>query len=218
VELTTGIRFLNLPPIPEVPEPMRGVPLIDVTGAYVGDAAEGAALLEPLRSLATPVIDGWDEIPASGLSRIYGDPEEPVPGLTHHAVLRELDDAAADAMIEVGGPDSGSPLLMVGTRHVGGAAATAPPGAGALAAVDGEHLLLGVGLLMDPQMAPPLTAALDRMVDAMAPWTTGGDYLNFADRPGDASKGFDEDTYRRLVEIKAAVDPDGLFVAAHPIV
>ena len=65
-ELTTGIRFLNLPPIPEVPEPLRGVPVIDVTGAFIGDAAEGAALLDPLRSLATPLIDGWAEIPAAG--------------------------------------------------------------------------------------------------------------------------------------------------------
>ena len=28
---------------------------------------------------------------------------------------------------------------------------------------------------------------------------------------------FDEETYRRLREIKATVDPDGLFVAAHPV-
>ena len=44
------------------------------------------------------------------------------------------------------------------------------------------------------------------------------DDLNFADRPGDASRAFDEETYRRLREIKATVDSDGLFVAAHPVV
>jgi hypothetical protein len=218
VELTTGVRFLSLPPIPEVPEPLRGVPVIDVTGAYVGDAAEGSALLEPLRSLATPLIDGWDEIPASGLSRIYGDPEEPVPGLTHHSVLGELDSAAADKLIEVGAPDSGSPLLMLGTRHLGGAVASAPADAGALGAVDGEHALLGVGLLMAPDARPGLDAYLDEVMTAMEPWSTGVHYLNFADRPCDGSKGFPEDSYRRLLEIKAAVDPDGLFVAAHPVV
>ena len=217
-ELTTGIRFLNLPPIPEVPEPLRGVPVIDVTGAYVGDAGEGAALLEPLRSLATPLIDGWAEIPASGLSRIYGDPEQPTPGLTHHTVLGELNAEAADTVLGVGGPESGSPLLMVGTRHLGGALATAPAGAGALGAVDGEHVLMGVGLPMAPEMAPAITAHLDKMVEAMEPWATGGHYLNFADRPSDGSRGFPADSYRRLLEIKAAVDPNGMFVAAHPIV
>jgi hypothetical protein len=218
VELTTGIRFLTLPPIPEVPEPLRGVPVIDVTGAYVGDAAEGSALLEPLRSLATPMIDGWGEMPPAGLSRIYGDPEEPVPGLTHHTVLGELDDAAADRLIEVGGPDSGSPLLMLGTRHLGGAAASAPADAGALGSVNGEHALLGVGLLMAPDARAGLDAYLDEAMAAMEPWSTGVHYLNFADRPCDGSKGFPEDSYRRLLEVKAAVDPDGLFVAAHPVV
>ena len=218
VELTTGIRFLTLPPIPEVPEPLRGVPVIDVTGAYVGDAAEGSALLEPLRSLATPMIDGWGEMPPAGLSRIYGDPEEPVPGLTHHTVLGELDDAAADRLIEVGGPDSGSPLLMLGTRHLGGAAASAPADAGALGSVNGEHALLGVGLLMAPDARAGLDAYLDEAMAAMERWSTGVHYLNFADRPCDGSKGFPEDSYRRLLEVKAAVDPDGLFVAAHPVV
>ena len=52
----------------------------------------------------------------------------------------------------------------------------------------------------------------------MSPWATGADYLNFADRPGDASKAFDAETYGRLRKIKVAVDPDSLFVAAHPVV
>ena len=217
-ELTTGIRFLNLPPIPEVPEPLRGVPVIDVTGAFIGDAAEGQALLEPLRTLAPPLIDGWDEIPASGLSRINGDPEQPTPGLTHHTVVGDLPGEAADTLLEIAGPDSGTPLLAVGTRHLGGALAGAPQGAGALGAVDGEHVVSAVGMGMPPDVVPAITAALEAAVAAMEPWATGVDYLNFADRPGDASRGFDQDTYRRLLEVKAAVDPDGLFVAAHPVV
>ncbi len=217
-EVTTGIRFLNLPPIPEVPEPLRGVPVIDVTGAFIGDAAEGAALLDPLRSLAKPLIDGWAEIPASGLSRINGDPEQPTPGMTHHTVVGDLNAEAAGALIEVAGPDSGTPLLAVGTRHLGGALASAPAGAGALGRVEGEHLVAGVGVVMAPGMAEPVKAALDAMVAAMDPWATGGDYLNFADRPSDASKAFDAETYERLRQIKAAADPDGLFVAAHPVV
>ena len=67
-------------------------------------------------------------------------------------------------------------------------------------------------------MAPTIHAALDTVVAAMAPWATGGDYLNFADRPSDASRAFDQETYARLREIKATVDPDGVFVAAHPVV
>jgi len=73
-------------------------------------------------------------------------------------------------------------------------------------------------MVMAPEMAAGVNTALDALVAAMEPWETGGDYLNFADRPCDASKAFDAQTYGRLREIKAAVDPDGLFVVAHPVV
>jgi hypothetical protein len=217
-ELTTGVRFLYLPPIPEVPEPLRGVPIVDVTGAFIGDAAEGAALLEPLRSLGDPIIDGWAEIPAPGLSRINGDPEQPSPGVTHHTVVGDLTDGAAEAFIEVAGPESGTPLLAVATRHLGGALASAPPGAGALGQVEGEHVINGVGLAMQPDVVPVLNAALDRTVEAFEPWSTGVHYLNFADRPSDGSKGFDAQAWSRLLEVKKSVDPNGLFLAAHPVV
>jgi hypothetical protein len=218
VELSTGVRFLSLPPIPEVPEPLRGVPVIDVTGAFDGDPAEGSALLDPLRKLADPLIDGWAEMPAAGLSRIYGDPEQPTPGLTHHTVLGDLPPEAGDKLIELAGPDSGSPLLLAGTRHLGGALETAPPDSGALGCVNGEHVLMGVGLPMAPGSAPAIVAHLDKLIDEMQPWSTGVHYLNFADRPCDGSKGFSAESYSRLREVKGRVDPDGMFVAAHPVV
>jgi hypothetical protein len=216
-ELSTGFRFLSLPPIPEVPEPLRGVPVFDVTGAYDGDPAEGAALLDTLRGVAEPYMDNWAEIPASGLSRIYGDPEQPTPGLTHHTVVGELPTEAVDAIVEVGGPESGSPLLMVGTRHLCGALSRRPADAGALGALDGEHVVLGVGLPMAPGSAPGIIAHLDKLIGAMEPWATGGEYLNFADRPGDASRAFDDETLARLRAIKDEVDPDNVFLAQHPV-
>ena len=217
-ELTSGIRFLYLPPIPEVPEPLRGVPIVDVTGAFIGDAAEGAALLDPLRSLADPIIDGWAEIPAPALSRINGDPEQPSPGVTHHIVVGDLTDGAAEAFIEVAGPESGTPLLAVATRHLGGALASAPPGAGALGQVQGEHVINGVGLAMQPDIGagPQHGSGPDHA--AFEPWSNGVHYLNFADRPSDGSKGFDAQTWSRLLDVKKSVDPNGLFLAAHPVV
>ena len=217
-ELSTGIRFLYLPPIPEVPEPLRGVPIVDVTGAFIGDAAEGAALLDPLRSLAEPIIDGWAEIPAAGLSRINGDPEQPSPGVTHHVVVGDLTDGAAEAFIEVAGPDSGTPLLAVATRHLGGALSRPPAGAGALGRVEGEHVINGVGLAMQPDTVPALNTALDATIAAFEPWSNDVHYLNFADRPSDGSKGFDAKTWSRLLEVKKSMDPNGLFLAAHPVV
>lgn len=213
----TGIRYLTPPPIPEVPEPIRGVPLADVTIAYAGDSAEGQALVEPLRSVGEPIMDTCDTVPAAALCRIYGDPEQPVPGLGHAAVLRELTPEAAGALAGLAGSASGSPLLMVALRHLGGALASAPADAGAMGALEGEYTLNAAGLPMAPEHVQPIDAHLDRLIDGMAEWGTGVDFLNFAERPADASTCFDAETYRRLLEVKAQVDPDDLFLSNHPV-
>ncbi len=216
-EMTSGFRFLSLPPIPEVPEPLRGVPVVDVTGAYEGDPAEGAALVDRLRSVAPPLVDMFASMPPAGLCRIYGDPEQPTPGMTHQTMLRELSADTVDTLVKVAGPGSGSPLLMVALRHLGGALATAPEGAGALGSLAGEYALYGVGIPMAPEMAGAIDAHLDRVIEAVEPWSAGRDYLNFAERPGDASGAFSPEAYQRLRGIRTRVDPEDLFQANHPV-
>ena len=53
---------------------------------------------------------------------------------------------------------------------------------------------------------------------AFEPWSNDVHYLNFADRPSDGSKGFDAQTWSRLLDVKKSVDPNGMFLAAHPVV
>jgi FAD/FMN-containing dehydrogenase len=216
-EFTSGVRFLSLPPIPEVPEPLRGRSLVDVTGAFLGAEEQGRELLAPLRELGDPVIDTYAMVEPAALSHIFGDPEQPTPGMTHQALLRELAPETAEAIVENAGPGSGSPLLMVALRHLGGALAAAPEGAGALDLLDAEYAMYGVGLPMAPEMVPAIDTHLDRIVDAVEPWSTGVDYLNLAERPSDASRAFAPETYARLREIRAQVDPAGMFRASHPI-
>jgi hypothetical protein len=138
--------------------------------------------------------------------------------MTHHAVLRELTPDTIDALVESAGPESGSPLLAVALRHLGGAVGEAPEGAGALDRLDGDFALYGVGIPMVPEMALAIDAQLDRVVEAVEPWSTGGEYLNLADRPGDASRAFGPDTYARLRTIRSQVDPEGMFTASHAVV
>lgn len=216
-EMTSGMRFLTLPPIPDVPEPLRGRPVVDLTVAYDGDPAEGARLVEPLRAIGEPIVDMLGTMPAAGLCRIYGDPEQPTPGVAEGALLGNLDAAAIDALVEIAGPESGSPLLMVALRQLGGALAEAPPDAGALATLDGEFIMQTVGIAMAPGAGPAIDAHIERVLETMAPWSTGRSYLNFADSPVDASAGFDEETYRRLREVKVRVDGDDLFRSNHPV-
>jgi hypothetical protein len=216
-EITTSLRFLHLPPFPDVPEPLRDRPVIAFDGAYIGLEADGSELVRPLREVAPLVMDTFATIPAPQLVRLHGDPEQPVPGIGDGFQLRELTPEAADAFVELGGPGSGSPLLMLELRQLGGALAEAPEGAGALAALPDEYTLYGVGMVMGEGMAEAIGAHLAQVREAMAPWSAGV-YLNFCERRGGgAPDAFDEETYGRLREIKSRYDANDLFRSNHPV-
>jgi len=41
--------------------------------------------------------------------------------------------------------------------------------------------------------------------------------MNFAERPVDANRLFGDETLRRLREVRSTYDPNGLFLANHPV-
>ena len=60
-----------------------------------------------------------------------------------------------------------SPLALAELRHLGGALARSPQGAGALGHFDGELLLYGAGVPGAPAPAAELNASLDRFAQRM---------------------------------------------------
>ncbi len=216
-ELTSIARFLHLPPLPEVPEELRDRPLITLGACYAGPPEEGAALVAPLRELGEPVMDLFTTMPASQIVTIHMDPEEPVPGLIHHKLLRELPEEAVDAFVDVAGPGSGSPLLVAELRQLGGALATEPENAGALSHLDGAFVCLGVGIAMAPEQVEPVNRHLDALTDALSPWGAERDYYNFAERAAEPSALFGPEALKRLSRVKSTWDPEGLFRATHQV-
>ena len=214
VEMTSVGRLLNLPKIPDVPEPLRGRSFVVVETIYVGDEEQGAEFVAPLRALG-PEIDTVATIPAKALSRLHMDPEQPVPGIGEGMLLAEFPAEAVDAIVARVGPDS--PLLSVEVRHLGGALADRAPHHGALAAVDGNFAMFAVGLAMTSEMWDAVVTHVDDVRHALAPWDSGRVYLNFTERPGDPNAIFGAETYERLRKVKRAYDPNDLFRANHPV-
>jgi hypothetical protein len=216
-DVTSRGRFLRPPPMPDVPEPLRDRPLWTVTAACVGSREEGETHVAPLRELGEPIMDTFDQIPAGALGRINMDPEPPVPALGHHQVLRELPDEAIDALVGVAGPDAGSPLLLTELAQLGGALGRPVDGGGALPSLDGAFVMLAIGVPMTPELGQAIPGALDRLHEAIAPWSAEGGYLNFAERPCDVDAVLSAETCRRLAEVKRRWDPDGLIRANHAV-
>jgi hypothetical protein len=216
-EVSSMLRALNLPPIPDIPEPLRGKKWLAITAACIGSREEGETTIAPLREIGEPVVDSFDQVPAPALSRIAMDPEPPVPALGHHRLLAELPDDAIDAFVSVAGPDAGSPLLLAELRHLGGALRRPAENGGALDKLDGDFVMLGIGMLMDPALREPITSALDRLADAMNPWAAEGGYFNYAERPCEVDAILPADTCKRLAQVKRNWDPDDLILANHSV-
>jgi FAD binding domain-containing protein/berberine-like enzyme len=215
-ELTSVGRLVQLPPLPDVPEPLRGRSFVGVEAAYLGGEEEGARLVEPFRELS-PEMDTFAPAPPAALGVLHMDPEDPVPFAGGDRMLAELPPEAIDALIEAAGPGSGSPLLSVEVRHLGGALADAKPDSGALAALDGDFLMFGVGMTMDEAAAEACESQLSMLREGLAPWDAGRCYLNFVEQPVDTREAFPDDVYERLQRVKASYDPDDLFRANHRV-
>ena len=82
--VTSLCRLLNVPPLPDVPEPLRGRSFVVVEAAILGDDA----ILAPLRALE-PELDMVGPIPPAALIEIHNDPKQPMPGLADHRVLAD---------------------------------------------------------------------------------------------------------------------------------
>ena len=82
------------------------------------------------------------------------DPPQPLPYDADHLVLRDVTEGAIDHLVAAVGPSSGSELISVEIRHLGGALSRAGEGHGALARMPGEYLLFGVGATPNVAQAP----------------------------------------------------------------
>jgi hypothetical protein len=215
-EVTSVGRFLQFPPIPEIPEPLRGgsFVVVEATSLLGQDATD--ELLRPLRELGA-AIDTFKTMPVRELKHLHMDPEHPVAGFGDGMLLSEFDDRAIDALVRIAGAGSGSPLLSVEIRHLDGALARKAPGAGALATIGGKFAMFAVGLSVTPEMDAAVRAHVEIVQAVLGPWDSGRMYLNFAEKRQRGERLFGDATYRRLQAVKAVVDPDDVFRSNHPV-
>ncbi|AVZ74335.1 FAD-dependent oxygenase [Streptomyces lunaelactis] len=211
-ELTSSLALLRMPDIEAIPPFLRGRLTVHIRIAYLGSAEDGDRLVAPLRAAGPLVVDTLAEIPYTRSGEIHNDPTEPIPYSERSMMLRVLDEAAVDGLLELAGPGADCIDLVVELRQLGGAAGRSPKVPNA---VDHRDAAFALSTLSLPDDRPPL------VVDGMAPWGTGLRYLNFLASPDTAvlaESGYEPATFARLAEIKARADPDNLFRFNHNIV
>jgi hypothetical protein len=215
-EVTSIGRLLRFPPLPDLPKPLRGRASVVVEAACRMRAADADRLLAPLRALG-PELDTFRPTPTVELGALHMDPPAPVPASGDGMLLTDLSPAAIDALLAVTGPDADCPLLSVDLRHLGGPLRQGASSGGAVSGLDAAFAMFAVGLTPDERSGRVVRSAVDAVQTRLAPWSTGGCYLNLAGRHKAGTALFGAETYDWLRAIKTVYDPRNVIRANHPV-
>jgi len=208
--VTSVARIFQVPESEWLPRELSGRKMVMIDAVALGDPEAGARSIAPLRAMG-PELDTFTEMPAADIAHLQLDPQEPTAVYANSVLVHGFPAAAAEALVEAAGPGSGSNLLFVELRQLGGALARPSARAGALDHLDGSFLVLGVGLDVGTGWEA-VRADATRILDTLSPWTSSAAYLSMAYEAA-ARRGWSPEAYERLQRIRRNADPEGLFLS-----
>ncbi len=206
-EGTTSFALFQLPEMPGVPPQLAGRMTIAVRLAWTGDPEEGRRLLDQMRAVAPVVLDDAAEKPYTAVDSVHADPVDPMPVTDPAMLLDELPPVAVERLLELAGPGSGSPQVLVEVRHLGGAYSREGTYPNAF-----DHRSAGFSVLAVGMAGTGAGEHAEQLFSALAEWDTGGVWPNFvpAYDARTARRAYGEETLQRLAEVVRAYDPDGV--------
>ncbi|RZS64552.1 FAD/FMN-containing dehydrogenase [Agromyces ramosus] len=214
-EVGSAFIVFRAPPEPFIPPELHGKPAVMILAMFAGDADEGEEVLRPLSKQigGPPAADGIDRMPYTAFQTIV-DPFSPKGWLNYHRGehLAGLSDDAIAAFVEHGRRATSPMSYSILFRH-GGAISAVDEEATAFGHRDAPYMWHPIAAWTDPADTEREVGWVREASSAMAPFTTGGVYLNFEASIGDAHvrAGFSPESYARLVGLKDRWDPDNLF-------
>jgi FAD/FMN-containing dehydrogenase len=206
--LTVIANVMPAPPAPFIPQVVHGRLIILARVCYAGDLQQAEQAVQPLREIATPVLDVMQPMPYAALL------DEEAPSKGHPVAVRNMFinniDESVGATIVEGLQRSDTWLRAVQFRALGGAISRVAADATAYAHRNAAIMINVVRALDGDESGArrwteELAAELDQGVD--------GSYVNFfGPHDGDRIEAaYPAQTLARLRRIKAVYDPSNLF-------
>ena len=217
-ELSVWAHVMHFPPLPEVPEPLRGRSFVWTASTYLGGAAEAERLLAPLRAAAPVEIDTMASLTPSGLGAVAAEPTEPMPAMEHSMLLAGLEDEDIDRLLAVVADSRDCPLMFVQIRGLGGAFGETSPAHGSVRPVHEPFQAFALGVPAVPELAAAIPHAFAAVDAALAERASGRRMPNFVGEAQDDATGYDPATLARLQEIKRSRDPEGVIRSNKPVI
>lgn len=195
------------------PQEVWGQNFAAILAPYAGPVDEGEQATKPLRELATPLLDMSEPMPWKVVQTLF-DADYPT-GRRYYwksTYTRELDDAAVDALVALGA-ERPSTLSSLDIWMLGGALSRVSATDTPIAHRDASFMM-GIEANWDGPDGDRANIDWARgAVDRLAPFSTGGSYMNFEDAndAGATQASHGDANYRRLVALKKRYDPTNLF-------
>ncbi len=212
-ELTVWFDLMNFPPLPELPDALRGRSLVTLDSTFLGEAERGRALLRRFEEIGGMISDSRGTLAVADLGDICGEPTEPGPGLGHMELLTGLDEAVATVLLS----GSIAPLISAQIRHLGGALARPALNGGACGHLTEPYSLYMIGIPSDPETAVAVETRQKELAGALVPYTSGRKPYTFLGIGERAAAAFPGDVLTRLRGIKRARDPRNVFRSNYPV-
>jgi FAD/FMN-containing dehydrogenase len=216
-ELSLAFVYLTAPDEDGIPEALRGRQAVAIAGMHAGSLEDAERALAPVRDCGPPALDTFGPTRYADFQRSLDDP----PGYRNWWVAEYLDDLTEGAIEAIA---SLSEQLPPGPAQIfipawGGAVARVPAGATPLDKRDARYVVHPLLLWEDADDDERMVAFGRRYGEALAPYRTGGTYLNFVGEAGaDRVRAAFGPNHERLVRVKAGWDPDNVFRAVGNVV
>ncbi|SIR97535.1 FAD-binding oxidoreductase [Natronorubrum thiooxidans] len=199
------------PPLPFLPEEVHGEDVLVVVPFYAGDMAAGEDVLAPIREYGEPIADVVSPHQYAEFQQAFDPLLE--PGARNYWKSHNfstLSDEAIETAIEYA-QELPSPQSEIFFAQLGGAMKRVPADATAYPHRDAEYAMNVHTRWEDPADDDRCIAWARAFFDAMAPYATGGVYMNFiSEDEGEENLAYGTNQ-QRLAEVKAAYDPENLF-------
>jgi FAD/FMN-containing dehydrogenase len=213
-EISSLAVVWSVPDVDAFPADIRRRPVVILATVFAGPPEEGARLMQPLRELATPVLDMSGPIPYSAVQAAF-DPFFPKGRFYYwkSTNVHEFSDSCIDTILAAAA-DRPSHMSDIPIWQLGGALSRVAADATAYGRRDAPYLVTAEATWTDSAQDEQNIRWARDLVAAMKPFSRGGLYLNFPGF-GEEKEAMLRDAYGpnydRLVALKTRFDPGNLF-------
>ena len=220
--LTSALRITHFPTSPDLPPPIRGKSAMLIMACYNGEDTEGKALLSPMRSLGTVLLDTFARIPYSQVATIANDPDDAPPLFLYNesGAFQTFASKDIDALVAIAG-NRGSGIFQTEIRHLGGALARQPEDAMAFNCRYANFYLDVQATAPSPDQLTEGKRSIATLMQALHPEMMEETLINFLDSgnvgPYLTRVAYSPANYQRLRTLKDRYDAKDVFRFNHNI-